>query len=219
MGDELFPQMVTSLGQRASAFRLRFLCRSNLYAIINYIFYKPFPRTHPGTPTSPGASGQVPIIQMGSKIRAIVDAAAQGVSVEALVAFSAGLAVIIGYWLLRKIQHGKKYKLPPRVLGVPLFGNAFQIPALQQGPWAKGLAEKYGEMFVLYALVTTLKMLIILGKQVHLQVRWHYVGILELLAYRQRPPRAPSRPLRVEAPIPHGTRYYVGRFTHSPHAV
>ncbi|KAH8595657.1 cytochrome P450 [Bisporella sp. PMI_857] len=40
-----------------------------------------------------------------------------------------------------------KYKLPPRVPGVPIFGNALQVPPTQQGPWAKALAEKYGEMF------------------------------------------------------------------------
>lgn len=70
-----------------------------------------------------------------------------------------GLAIIVGFWLLRKTRRDKKYKLPPRVPGVPIFGNTFQIPALQQGPWAKGLAEKYGEMFVLYAVVPTLQML------------------------------------------------------------
>jgi hypothetical protein len=40
----------------------------------------------------------------------------------------------------------KKYKLPPQVPGILIFGNTFQIPEIQQGPWAKGLAEKYGEM-------------------------------------------------------------------------
>ena len=39
-----------------------------------------------------------------------------------------------------------KYKLPPMVPGIPFFGNSFQIPEKQQGPWAKQLAEKYGEM-------------------------------------------------------------------------
>lgn len=40
-----------------------------------------------------------------------------------------------------------KYRLPPLVPGAPIFGNTFQIPLIQQGPWAKKLAEKYGEMF------------------------------------------------------------------------
>jgi hypothetical protein len=39
-----------------------------------------------------------------------------------------------------------KYKLPPLVPGIPVFGNSFQVPPTQQGPWAKELAEKYGEM-------------------------------------------------------------------------
>lgn len=81
-------------------------------------------------------------------VRSIIDFVAHLVSQEALVASSAGLAVIVGCWLLQTIRLGKKYKLPPRVPGIPILGNAFQIPALQQGPWAKGLAKKYGEMFV-----------------------------------------------------------------------
>ena len=41
----------------------------------------------------------------------------------------------------------RKYKLPPRIAGaVPFFGHMFQVPPAQQGPWAKDLAEKYGEM-------------------------------------------------------------------------
>jgi hypothetical protein len=43
-------------------------------------------------------------------------------------------------------KSAKKYKLPPLVPGIPVFGNAFQVPPTQQGPWAKELAEKYGEM-------------------------------------------------------------------------
>lgn len=39
-----------------------------------------------------------------------------------------------------------KYKLPPQVPGVPVFGNALQVPPSQQGQWAKELADKYGEM-------------------------------------------------------------------------
>lgn len=86
---------------------------------------------------------------MGLIIRNLLDSAAGMVSQETLAASSAGLAIILGFWLWQKIQRGKKYKLPPLVPGgVPLFGNAFQIPALQQGPWAKKLAEKHGEMFV-----------------------------------------------------------------------
>ena len=58
----------------------------------------------------------------------------------------AGLVVIFGGSWLRRLWRGRKYKLPVTVPGVPVFGNTFQIPALQQGPWAKRLAEKYGEM-------------------------------------------------------------------------
>ncbi|SPO07785.1 probable cytochrome P450 [Cephalotrichum gorgonifer] len=68
-------------------------------------------------------------------------------SPEVALASVSGLALVLGLWLLREYQYGKKYRLPPQVPGVPLFGNSFQIPALQQGPWAKDLAAKYGEMF------------------------------------------------------------------------
>lgn len=56
------------------------------------------------------------------------------------------IAVFIAKWTISSAQWRTTYKLPPRVPGVPVFGNAFQIPAVQQGPWAKALAEKYGEM-------------------------------------------------------------------------
>jgi hypothetical protein len=48
--------------------------------------------------------------------------------------------------VIRYQTYKGKYRLPPLVPGIPLLGNTFQIPALQQGPWAKKLAEKYGEM-------------------------------------------------------------------------
>ena len=48
----------------------------------------------------------------------------------------------------------KTYKLPPLVPGIPIFGNALQVPPTQQGQWAKDLAAKYGEM---YELVNLLK--------------------------------------------------------------
>jgi hypothetical protein len=46
----------------------------------------------------------------------------------------------------------RKYKLPPLVEGgVPLLGNALQLPPIghEAGEVAKGWAEKYGEMYVL----------------------------------------------------------------------
>jgi hypothetical protein len=58
------------------------------------------------------------------------------------------IALMLVYYAYNSYQWHTKYKLPPRVPGVPVFGNTLQIPALQQGPWAKDLAEKYGEMYV-----------------------------------------------------------------------
>ena len=57
------------------------------------------------------------------------------------------LAVMLVFYFAVNSYVGKeKYKLPKAVPGIPIFGNSFQIPALQQGPWAKQLAEQYGEM-------------------------------------------------------------------------
>ena len=52
---------------------------------------------------------------------------------------------VIGLYV-RSYLSSSKYKLPPVVPGIPIFGNSFQVPATQQGPWAKELANKYGEM-------------------------------------------------------------------------
>jgi hypothetical protein len=57
-----------------------------------------------------------------------------------------GAVAIYVFLTITKKLHSSKYKLPPRVPGVPVFGNSFQVPLTQQGPWAKKLAETYGEM-------------------------------------------------------------------------
>lgn len=65
-------------------------------------------------------------------------------------AYGVTAVLLLAAWLVQALIRDKfqksKYNLPVRVPGVPIFGNTFQIPALQQGPWAKKLAEKYGEM-------------------------------------------------------------------------
>jgi hypothetical protein len=63
----------------------------------------------------------------------------------------AGAATVYVYQLyIRTTKTG--YKLPPLVPGIPIFGNALQVPSTQQGPWAKELAEKYGEMYALHGI-------------------------------------------------------------------
>ena len=47
----------------------------------------------------------------------------------------------------RVYQFNKKYKLPPRIPGIPVFGNTLQLPPLKQGVWGMEMAKKYGEMF------------------------------------------------------------------------
>ncbi|EXJ93192.1 hypothetical protein A1O3_01749 [Capronia epimyces CBS 606.96] len=61
----------------------------------------------------------------------------------------AAVAAVVLFYLSTILTKTRspKYKLPPQVPGIPIFGNSFQVPATQQGPWAKELAGKYGEMF------------------------------------------------------------------------
>jgi hypothetical protein len=44
--------------------------------------------------------------------------------------------------------YNKKYKFPPRIPGLPIVGNTFQLPLSQQGQWGIVQAKKYGEMYV-----------------------------------------------------------------------
>ncbi|KAK6072221.1 cytochrome p450 [Seiridium cupressi] len=64
-----------------------------------------------------------------------------------LLALSTIVLLLVGRWAVKAAQWRRTYKLPPQVPGIPIFGNTFQIPAVQQGPWAKKLAAQYGEMF------------------------------------------------------------------------
>ena len=64
-----------------------------------------------------------------------------------IIVFLGLTAVVITYLVTLYGKKGSsKYRLPPLVPGIPIFGNALQVPPTQQGPWAKELAEKYGEM-------------------------------------------------------------------------
>lgn len=59
----------------------------------------------------------------------------------------AALTLYVVQYVIREKIRMSKYKLPPRIPGgLPVIGNTFQMPPTQQGPWAKDLAEKYGEM-------------------------------------------------------------------------
>jgi hypothetical protein len=57
-----------------------------------------------------------------------------------------GLVVLIAAWKIQQNVKARKYKLPPRIPGVPVFGNTFQLPPLKQGVWGIEMARKYGEM-------------------------------------------------------------------------
>ncbi|KAG8629890.1 hypothetical protein KVT40_001509 [Elsinoe batatas] len=61
------------------------------------------------------------------------------------------LAIVswIAYSLVQSKLKARKYNMPNRVPGVPIFGNTFQIPldTPSQAVWATENAKKYGEMF------------------------------------------------------------------------
>ncbi|KAK4938229.1 hypothetical protein LTR10_021302 [Elasticomyces elasticus] len=57
------------------------------------------------------------------------------------------LTLVVVLWKWRANAYAKKYKLPPRVPGIPIFGNTFQLPPLKQGVWGMETARQYGEMF------------------------------------------------------------------------
>lgn len=62
----------------------------------------------------------------------------------------AGAVIAAAIYVLNSIRYNRKYKLPPFVEGgVPLFGNALQLPPIghEAGVIAKEWAEKYGEMY------------------------------------------------------------------------
>ena len=69
----------------------------------------------------------------------------------ALALLSYALVLIVVGLLIRRFrdyQFNKKYKLPPRIPGIPVFGNTLQLPPLKQGVWGIEMAKKYGEMCV-----------------------------------------------------------------------
>jgi hypothetical protein len=56
------------------------------------------------------------------------------------------LAIIVVQRVVSNYLWNKKYKLPPRVPGIPLLGNTFQVPPMRQGLWGQEVSKKYGEM-------------------------------------------------------------------------
>lgn len=76
------------------------------------------------TPTLPGLGQQHPLLALSLLL----------------------LAVIVVGWRLNENARARRYKLPPRIPGIPIFGNTFQLPPLKQGLWGVEMAKKYGEM-------------------------------------------------------------------------
>lgn len=60
--------------------------------------------------------------------------------------FAALSIIFVLGWKISEYLKARKYKLPPRVPGIPIFGNTFQLPPLKQGVWGIETAKKYGEM-------------------------------------------------------------------------
>lgn len=81
-----------------------------------------------------------------NKMRVLSDAEPRAILASGLFA---AIVLLLAHYAQRSYKWHRKYKLPPRVPGAPIFGNSFQVPKIQQGPWAKQLAAKYGEMYVI----------------------------------------------------------------------
>jgi len=59
--------------------------------------------------------------------------------------------VLVGYvvfLLFEDYSIRAKYNFPNLVPGLPLIGNALQMPSTDHGPFLSKLAETYGEMYV-----------------------------------------------------------------------
>jgi hypothetical protein len=78
------------------------------------------------------------------------------INMAMLVLLSSTVCLATAFLLLAKLwtnhQWSKKYKFPPGPKGIPYFGNMFQMPPFHQGPWAKEVGEKYGEMYLKHHL-------------------------------------------------------------------
>lgn len=81
---------------------------------------------------------------MGSSM---VDEFWTAVSPGPLVGFAVlSTLVLLTVWAVTSHVKARKYKFPPRIPGIPIFGNTFQLPPLKQGVWGMEMARKYGEM-------------------------------------------------------------------------
>lgn len=56
------------------------------------------------------------------------------------------IAVLLLRYAILTYRYNKKYKLPNVVPGLPIIGNALQIPFPAGGMWGVETAKKYGEM-------------------------------------------------------------------------
>jgi hypothetical protein len=97
--------------------------------------------------TTAGAS--VPLI---SKAKAVTMelhiAGLEGSSISGALFFAVVILAIVQR-IVSNHLYNKKYKFPPRIPGLPIVGNTFQLPLSQQGKWGIVQAKKYGEMCVL----------------------------------------------------------------------
>lgn len=57
------------------------------------------------------------------------------------------IIVLLLFHKYQRYQFQSKYNLPPRIPGIPIFGNTLQLPPLKQGLWGIEMARQYGEMF------------------------------------------------------------------------
>lgn len=64
------------------------------------------------------------------------------------VAVGALISTWVGWIVVGDMRKRRKYRYPPIVPGLPLVGNTFQFPKVNQGPYLQKLAQQYGEMLV-----------------------------------------------------------------------
>jgi hypothetical protein len=70
-----------------------------------------------------------------------------GSSVATTLFFAVVILVIVQRAVSNHL-YNKKYKFPPKIPGLPIVGNTFQLPGNQQGQWGVQMARKYSEMYV-----------------------------------------------------------------------
>lgn len=129
------------------------------------------------------------------------------------------LAIIIVQRVVSNYLWNKKYKLPPRVPGIPLLGNTFQVPPMGQGLWGQEVSKKYGEMYVHVLLSQRSEDPDSDLFQVYMPIRGQNLGIPEFLQSSQRHNGEAISNLLLPPTPSSSINHHVRRISNSPHAI